>query len=180
MYVPTNTYQPMNIIHEWVPTDSFLLEHESAFWTLCLMFFFLRRTLVLLLIHSSIIIAFIKCNLLLQCFHGYCATFVYWGVGTNFQKNCIYICTYHKSTNWKYKSYPPLKNRIYIKTVCKLLGAEFVVPFSSSSFSLALKSAWKSQEMTPFFVQKEVLGERKKNHDLSELWDFPATAWVWV
>ena len=46
------------------------------------------------------------------------------------------------------------------RTEYKLLGAEFVVPFSSSSCSLALKSAWKSQEMTPFFVQKEVLGEK--------------------
>ena len=38
-------------------------------------------------------------------------------------------------------------------------GAEFVVTFSSRSRSLALKSSWKSHQMAPFFVQKEVLGE---------------------
>ena len=38
------------------------------------------------------------------------------------------------------------------------LGVEFVVPFSSHS--LALKLSWKSHQMTPFFIQKEVLGEK--------------------
>ena len=40
------------------------------------------------------------------------------------------------------------------------LCAKFVVIFSSRSHSLALKSSWKSHRMTPFFVQKEVLGEK--------------------
>ena len=39
-------------------------------------------------------------------------------------------------------------------------GAEFVAPFSSHSHSLALKSSCKSHQMTPFFIQKEVLGEK--------------------
>ena len=38
-------------------------------------------------------------------------------------------------------------------------GAEFVVTFSSRSRSLTLKS-WKSHQTTPFFVQKEKLGEK--------------------
>ena len=38
-------------------------------------------------------------------------------------------------------------------------GAEFVVPFSSRSCSLALKVSLKSHQMAPFFVQKEGLGE---------------------
>ena len=51
--------------------------------------------------------------------------------------------------DWSYKS----GIRMYI-------DAEFVVPFSSRSRSLTLKSPWKSHQMTPFFVQKEVLGEK--------------------
>ena len=50
-------YQPMYIFHERVPIEIFLLEHESAFWTLCLM---------LLFTVDYNLIAFIKCNLLLQ------------------------------------------------------------------------------------------------------------------
>ena len=37
-------------------------------------------------------------------------------------------------------------------------SAEFVVSFSSRS--LAHKSSWKSHQMTPFFIQKEVLCEK--------------------
>ena len=40
------------------------------------------------------------------------------------------------------------------------LGTEFVVPFSSRSRSLALKSSRKIHQMASFFIQKEVLGEK--------------------
>ena len=40
------------------------------------------------------------------------------------------------------------------------IGEAFVVTFSSHSHFLTLKSSWKSHQMTPFFVQKEVFGEK--------------------
>ena len=52
---------------------------------------------------------------------------------------------------------------ILVAVWSSFIGAEFMVTFSSRS--LALKSSWKSHQMTPFFVQKEVLGEKKSSFE---------------
>ena len=52
------------------------------------------------------------------------------------------------------------QNIKYLTIIWRVLGTKFVVTFSSRSRFLALKSSWN--QMTPFFVQKEVLGEKKK------------------
>ena len=46
--------------------------------------------------------------------------------------------------------------------------AKFMVTFSSRFCSLALKSSWKSHQMTPFFRSKRGIGW--KDHLLSEIW----------
>ena len=49
------------------------------------------------------------------------------------------------------------------------LGAEFVVSFSSRSGSFTFKSSWKSHQMTPSFIHKEVLGEKKSSFEWNML-----------
>ena len=82
----------------------------------------------------------------------------------------ILILTDLYDKSWNGNRYPFAKNIFYIwKSFCHLdmansteinlwscnLGAEFVVPFFSSSWPLALKMSLQSHQMTSFFIQDE-------------------------
>ena len=54
----------------------------------------------------------------------------------------------------------PQINQFRENSVLAKTGAEFVVPFSSRFCSLAPYSSWKSHQMAPFFIQKDILGEK--------------------